>query len=228
MWVVALVSCVIGVWFTWVMLKQYLERRKPYQLFWSISLAMFVLATLGEFLGNVSGWSVGTYKLYYFAGVALPGFFGVGTVYLMTREKPVIGHVYAAATVLVALLFLFKVGGAELNVPALEAAGMAPNHSEIMPATARRPYSVLLSAVGGMVLIAGALYSWLRHGLTYNRLIALGGFIFVLGGMFASRLDIPELMPFTNLLGIILIYTGVQQAARFRKAPQAPGHAAKA
>jgi len=227
MWIVALVSCVIGIAFTWVVLKQYLERRRPYQLFWSIGLAMFALATFGEFIGNAFGWSVPIYKLYYFAGVALPGFFGVGTVYLMTREKPALGHVYAAATILVALLFLIRVAGAELNVPALEAAGFAPNHAEIMPASARRPYSVLLSAVGGVVLIAGALYSWLRHGLTYNRLIALGGFIFVIGGMFASRLEIPELMPFTNLLGIILIYLGVQQAARFRQA-QAAAQAAQA
>lgn len=217
MWVVALVSCAIGIWFTRVMLKQYLERRRPYQLFWSVGLAMFALATFGEFIGTAFGWSGPIYKLYYFAGVALPGFFGVGTIYLMTREKPVIGHIYAAVTGLIALLFLIKVGQAELNVSVLEASGFAPNHADIVPESARRPYSVLLSAVGGMVLIVGALYSWLRHQLTYNRLIALGGVVFVIGGMFASRFEIPEIMPFTNLLGIILIYMGVEQAARFRR-----------
>ncbi len=217
MWVVAIVSCLIGIAFTWVMMGQYRERRRPYQLFWSISLAMFALATFGEFVGSAFGWSVPIYKLYYFAGVALPGFFGVGTVYLMTRERPAIGHVYAGATVLVAVLFLIAVAGAQLNTDMLAASSFAPNHGDIMPESARRPYSVLLSAVGGMVLIAGALYSWLRHGLTYNRLITLGGIFFVIGGVFASRLDIPAIMPFTNLLGIILIFMGVQQAARFRR-----------
>lgn len=219
MWVVSLLSFVIGVAFTYVMMKQYAERRRPYQLFWSVSLAMFAVATFAEFWGAAFGWSVPVYKTFYFAGVALPGFFGVGTVYLMTRDKPLIGHVYAGLTVLIAFLFLLKVGGAELMVSAAELAdqGIAPNHSEIMPATARRPYSVLLSAVGGVVLIAGALYSWLRFKLDYNRLIALGGLFFVLGGMLASRLSINEVLPFTNLLGIVLIFLGVQQAAKARR-----------
>ena len=135
MWVVSLLSFVIGVAFTYVMMKQYAERRRPYQLFWSVSLAMFAVATFAEFWGAAFGWSVPVYKTFYFAGVALPGFFGVGTVYLMTRDKPLIGHVYAGLTVLIAVLFLLKVGGAELMVSAAELAdqGIAPNHSEIMP-----------------------------------------------------------------------------------------------
>jgi len=225
MWVVSLLSFLIGIVFTWVMLRQYMDRRRPYQLFWSVSLAMFAVATFAEFSGAAFGWSVPIYKTFYFAGVALPGFFGVGTVYLMTREKPALGHVYAAATILVAVLFLFAVAGAELNAAELASAGIAPNHAEIMPDSARRPYSVLLSAVGGVVLVAGALYSWLRHKLTYNRLIFLGGVFFVLGGMLASRLNVNDVLPFTNLLGIILIFVGVQQAARVRR-PAAASSAA--
>lgn len=217
MWVVSVLSCVIAIAFTWVMMGQYRERRRPYQLFWSLSLAMFAVATFAEFYGGAFGWTVPIYKTFYYAGVALPGFFGVGTIYLMTRDKPVIGHIYAAATIVVAVLFLAAVGQAELNTTAMASAGIAPNHAEIMPETARRPYSVLLSAIGGVVLVAGALYSWLRHNLTYNRLIFLGGLFFILGGMFASRLNINEVLPFTNLLGIILIFMGVQQAARFRR-----------
>lgn len=220
--IVSLLSFLIGIAFTWVMATQYRERRRPYQLFWSLSLAMFAVATFAEFYGGAFGWTIPIYKTFYFAGVALPGFFGVGTVYLMTRKKPAVGHIYAAATIVVALLFLVKVGQAELlNPDALASAGIAPNHSELMPETARRPYSVLLSAIGGVVLVAGALYSWLRFKLTYNRLIFLGGLFFIFGGMLASRLNVNEVLPFTNLIGIILIFLGVQQAARVRR-PSAP------
>ena len=35
--------------------------------------------------------------------------------------------------------------------------------------------------------------------------------------MLASRLSINEVLPFTNLLGIVLIFLGVQQAAKARR-----------
>lgn len=221
MWWISVMSCVIATAFTFVLVRQFKERRRMHQLFWSIGLAMFTVATFGEFYGAAFEWTVPVYKLYYFSGVALPGFFGVGTVYLMTRNRPVVGHVYAGVVTVIALLFLVAVAQVELNTAAMASSGIAPSHADIMPDQARRPYSVLLSAVGGLVLVAGALYSWLRHGLTYNRFIFVGGLFFVTGGMFASRLGINELLPVTNLIGIIFIFIGVQQAAAVRRRPAA-------
>lgn len=214
MWWVSMLSCAIAVVFTWVVAGQFLARRRMYQLFWSLGLAMFAVATFGEFYGAAFGWTEPIYKLYYFGGVALPGFFGVGTMYLLTRAKPVVGHIYAAAVTAVAVLFLIAIAQAELNTAAMTSAGIAPTHADIMPVSARRPYSVLLSAVGGLVFVGGALYSWLRHGFTYNRLIFVGGLLFVTGGTLASRLGIPDFIPFTNLLGLVFVFAGVRAAAR--------------
>ncbi|MBO8141825.1 MAG: hypothetical protein H0Z37_06585 [Firmicutes bacterium] len=216
-WLVPLASCLIAAAFAVVLLNQYRQRRRTHQLMWSIGMLLFVLATFGEAYGAIYGWSSFVYKLYYFAGVALPGVLGAGTVYLMARERPVIGHVYAAAVAAVGVLFLLAVGRAELNMAALAGSGIAPEHAEILPVAARRPYSVLLSAVGGLVMVAGALYSWLRHGLTYNRQIFLGGLVFVTGGILAARFGFPAAIPVTNLLGIILVFSGVMAAERGRR-----------
>ncbi|HLT59430.1 MAG: hypothetical protein LOD91_01335 [Limnochordales bacterium] len=218
-WLIPLVSCVIGAVFTGVLLNQYRQRRRWHQLMWSVGMAMFVLATFGEFYGGAFGWTPFVYKLYYFAGVALPGLLGAGTVYLMTRQRPAVGHVYAAATVLVAVLFLVAVAGAELNAAALATSGVAPNSADILPVEARRPYSLLLSMVGGLVMLGGALYSWLRFNLTYNRQIFLGALVFVLGGMLTSRAGLVGIIPITNLIGVALVFSGVMAAERFR--PQA-------
>jgi len=217
-WLIPLVSCVIGTVFAGVLLNQYRARRRWHQLMWSAGMVMFVLATFGEFYGGAFGWTPGVYKLYYFSGVALPGMLGAGTVYLMTRQRPGIGHIYAAATVLVAVVFLVAVAGAELNAEALASSGVAPQAADILPVSARRPWSVLLSAVGGMVMLLGALYSWLRFKLAYNRQIFLGALVFILGGTLTSRLGIQGAIPISNLLGVALVFSGVMAAERFRPA----------
>lgn len=213
-WWISVASCLIAAVFTFVMFGQYRRRRRMHQLFWTLGLAMFTVATFGEFYGAALGWTPTTYKLYYFAGVALPGLLGVGTVYLMARGRLIWAHLYAAAVVVVTVLFLLAVGRAQLDVAVLASSGIAPTHADIMPLSARRPFSVLLSAVGGTVLVGGALYSWLRHGLAYNRLIGAGGILFVISGSLASRLGIVEFIPVTNLVGVILIFAGVMAAAR--------------
>jgi len=215
-WLIPLVSCIIGAVFAGVLLKQYLARRRWHQLMWSTGLIMFVLATFGEFYGGAFGWSPGVYKLYYFAGVALPGMLGAGTVYLMTRQRPVVGHIYAVATVLVAVAFLVAVAGAEINVEALASAGVGSSAADILPVSARRPWSVLLSAVGGTVMLLGALYSWMRFKLVYNRQIFLGALVFILGGSLTSRLGIEGAIPISNLIGVALVFSGVMAAERSR------------
>jgi len=225
-WLIPLVSCVIGLAFALVLLGQFRQRRRFHQLMWSAGMVMFVLATFGEFYGGALGWTPFVYKLYYFSGVALPGMLGAGTVYLMTRQRPALGHMYAAATVLVALVFLVAVAGAEINVEALAASGVAPQAADILPVSARRPWSVLMSAVGGMVMLLGALYSWLRFKLAYNRQIFLGALVFILGGTLTSRLGIQGAIPVSNLIGVALVFAGVMAAERGRQA--APPTAARA
>jgi len=218
-WLIPLVSCVIGFVFAGVLLNQYRERRRWHQLMWSAGLIMFVLATFGEFYGGAFGWTPFVYKLYYFSGVALPGMLGAGTVYLMTRQRPLVGHIYAAATVLVAVVFLLAVAGAEVNTEALASAGVGSSAADILPVSARRPWSVLLSAVGGTVMLLGALYSWLRFKLAYNLQIFLGALVFILGGTLTSRLGIEGAIPISNLIGVALVFSGVMAAERSR--PQA-------
>lgn len=214
MWWLSLASFVVAGIFTAVLARQYKERRRTHQLFWTVGLLMFALATLGEFIGGLVGWSEGIYKMYYFAGVALPGMLGVGSVYLMARQRPVIAHGYAAAVIVITVAFFVAVVGAELNGTALAESGIAPAHGDIMPETARRPYSLLLSAVGGSVMVLSSLYSWIRFRLKYNSLIFSGGLLFVVSGVLASRFELLTLHSLANLVGIGLIFVGVMAAAR--------------
>ena len=69
--------------FSGLVFKQYIEKRKPYQLAWAVALLFFGLGALAETLAALGTWNEFLVKTYYlFGGTLVVGYLGLGTLYV--------------------------------------------------------------------------------------------------------------------------------------------------
>jgi hypothetical protein len=98
-----LLSSILSLVLALFLLDQWLERRRSYQLIWTIGMAWYGLSAGTEFLGAAYGWSEGLYRAWYLIGaVFVAAWLGLGTMYLLGRTRFGYG---AAFSVLLAGLF---------------------------------------------------------------------------------------------------------------------------
>jgi hypothetical protein len=103
--VLPLLSSVLALGFAAMVGDQWIRRRQPYQLVWTIGLLWFGIAAATEFLGGAFGWSEPLYRTWYLVGaVWVAGWLGLGTAYLLAKTR--FGFAFAAC-ILLAGLFTF-------------------------------------------------------------------------------------------------------------------------
>lgn len=84
---------------------QWLRRRQPYQLVWTVGLLWFGVAAGSEAIAGISGWNELLYRTWYlFGAVWVAGWLGLGTVYLLARTR--FGYAFAVSLVLAGLFTL--------------------------------------------------------------------------------------------------------------------------
>jgi hypothetical protein len=85
------------------------------------------------------------------------------------------------------------------------------------PMSVRR-YAIVINIVGGLTLILGALYSYLRdRRRSYNILIFIGGILPMIGGSMLGIFSDPNLFFEFELLGTAFLYAGFIYSDRFIK-----------
>lgn len=100
-----LASSLLSFVFALFLLDQWRERRRPYQLIWTMGMLMYGVAAGTEFLGGALGWSETLYRAWYLTGaVWVAGWLGLGTIYLLAKTRFGYG---AATALLLAGLFTF-------------------------------------------------------------------------------------------------------------------------
>lgn len=100
-----LASSLLSFVFAVFLLDQWRERRRPYQLIWTIGMLMYGVSAGTEFLGGALGWSEPLYRAWYLTGaVWVAGWLGLGTMYLLAKTRFGYG---AAVSVVLAGLFTF-------------------------------------------------------------------------------------------------------------------------
>lgn len=197
-----LVTTVLSFVYAFFVGQQYLERRRPHQLVWTVGLVLFGLSAFPEFWSEVAGWNPTMYRLYYVGSAALVAFLGAGTVYLLYDKRW--GHAFLAYTVLATLYMLVRAFLAPLDVtrfvPGIVVAGraMAPEVRRLSP---------LLSAPGTLALFGGAVYSWIKAGTAWNLLIAAGTAVIAAAG-FGARQGFSEHFYLAELAGLLLMFLG--------------------
>ena len=185
-------------------------------------MALFAIAALTEYLANpdVMGPSGTLIKIYYVSAAPLVGLLGSGVLYLLVRRK--IAHIYLSIVIILALVLLF--GGVstdlseeaiteafQLNLPEAfrEAVGLFPF------VTARLP-SILLNSTGGILLIGGALFSFIADmRKTYNIPLILGGLFPSIGGFLLGIMGNADVFFEFELAGTIFLFLGFIMSMRY-------------
>jgi hypothetical protein len=212
--VLSLITSLISLVFALTVLAQYMARRRPYQLVWSVGLFLYFAGTGVWFLREALGINQWILRAWYFTGAMLvPAYLGTGTLYLLAPRR-------AAHTAMGILLVATVAAGilafvSPLQRPVAELAasdhltgvGFFPPYVFIL--------TIVLNTYGTIALVGGALWSaalflWRRampRRALSNVLIAVGALFSAAGGALA-RLDIPQPHLIALLIGIIVIYLG--------------------
>lgn len=227
-WAWPFATAVIGTIFSALLLRQYLERRKPHQLAWFVGFAMYAIAALMEsYSGYIDGWDPTVYRVYIVLAASLVGFLGLGTVYLVFR-RPIWGHCYLAFNLVVLALFLYGSFTTEL-VPGSLVAGIAVGGRPLGHALSfPRAWGFFFNIPGTIALLGGALYSILRFAAKpeyryrawANLWIALGTIVIASAGSMARAGRTTGLYP-AEMVGASLLFAGFLQASTLEKGAKA-------
>jgi hypothetical protein len=209
----ALGSAIVSGAFSALVFRQFVSRRKPFQLSWGLGLALFTAASLLEFVSELGGWTIPLYKTYFALHPTLVVLLGLGTVYLLANKK--VGHAFLVYILIVLAILIIFTAMAEVDteqfVPGRIVGGKA------MP-DAVRALSFLFTIPGAAALIGGAAYSWYKTRSSYNLLIAAGAIILSTGGALA-RIGRADLLYIFLLVGIAVMFVGFLRSLEVSRAP---------
>lgn len=82
-----IIATIVAAMFAILLLKQWLRRKRIYQIVWFISLALFALAAGFEMLSEFVGWSIGVYRIYIVISASLVAIMGAGALYLILQKN---------------------------------------------------------------------------------------------------------------------------------------------
>ncbi len=214
--VVPFVASLVSLIFAIVVFDQYLARRKPYQLLWSIGLLMWAVATGCEFLTGAFGVNAIVFRLWYlFGAILVAAYLGVGVTYLLAARRA--AHVVMAVLLLASAFAAYKVFASPLDLSVLSP-GVPLSGKEAFPSGWEGPrlLTPFFNTYGALALVGGAIYSawifWRRrimpHRVWSNVFIAVGAMFPFAGGLLARRFDQPDFLYPSELAGIIIIFIG--------------------
>src|SRR2546427_5937453 len=208
---ISLGATVISLAFASLVFAQWLGRRRPYQLAWSLGLGLYGIAAFMQFLAEAYGWSVTVYKIYYLVAAPLVAVLGIGSVFLVHRRA---GIGFALYTVAIFIGFAAAVAGATVNTDALASA--IPVAGTALPDNVRI-FSPLFTLPGSVALIGVAVYSYWRTRLRFNLWIGIGALIVAAGGS-PAPLSFSWGRYIGELLGVAVVFWGFLPSQELVKA----------
>jgi hypothetical protein len=223
--VISLLATAVSLGLTVQVGRQCLERRRPYQVVWMAALGLFTIGVGCQFLAEVAGWTPTLYRLWYLSGAILAAaYLGQGTVYLMTPRR--LAHGLMLVLGLGTVLGTFLAFRAPVNLGAA-LSGVSVS-GQGMPAYVRI-LTPFFNIYGTLWLVGGAFVSVGRYrwnGGSGQRalgtaLIGVGAIVIAVGGTL-TRFGIPGVLYLTELVAVLIIFTGFTLTARRPRATPAP------
>lgn len=205
----AILATAVSAVFALAVWLQYRRKRQPYQLAWSIGLAMFAIASAAGVAARSGAPTETEYRFFYLFGAILNvAWLAVGTLYLMVR-RPV------ADAVMLLVVFFSLFSAVAVFSSAVDLTAALDTGRGFHDAPLPRILAGLGSGLGSIVLFGGALRSaWVflrrrRNGrrAIANIVIAVGVLIVAAGGT-ATFTGASGLVDITNLVGVSVMFAG--------------------
>jgi hypothetical protein len=143
-----LASSALAFAFAAMVLDQWRQRRRSFQLVWGIGLVWYGLSAGTEFWGSAFGWSEPLYRTWYLAGALyVPPYLALGTIYLLAKTR--FGY-FAGATVIVggllSLLFSKVYAGSTATALVVFTVAAIGGVAMIAATAVRRPLAAHIAA----------------------------------------------------------------------------------
>jgi hypothetical protein len=219
-----LLAAVIATGFSLELFIGWRRRPRPHAAAWTVAIAAYALATWSLFLGLATGWSGGTFGLFYLLGaIANIWLLAVGSVYL------VFGPGAGRAFLTLALIVIGA--GAVLVMTTPLAPGAAsgselPSGREMFTGPGPRIVAAASGGVGTIAVVGLALLSAARSWRPNRRLgagnvlIAVGTLAPAFGGTLTAFGEAGS-FAVSLLLGVVLLWAGYRLATSARSAAAA-------
>lgn len=228
--ILSIISAAVSGVFAVIVLRRWYEKRRPHLLAWGIGLVMYFLGTLSQVILAVT-WSPLFFGLWYWSGALMVApWLGQGTAYLLIRRGSIARNLQMALLLVAIMTLPWTLFFTEFNEDAWHrGADITEIYRDfeqadgsiqpgIMPGEMRgtvRFFSPVMNTWGTILLVGGAIYSArlfrrkqiMRNRMVGNWLIALGGLLPALGGVFI-RLGDPSFKYLGEMGGAILIFLG--------------------
>lgn len=208
---IPVLTTVFSMFFTLEIYRHYKIRKTKYLLWWTLGVLTFGLGTLAESINALAGWSEFNLKYWYISGALLGGFpLAQGSVYLLMNRKFSNASTFILVTLIVSAAVLVIL--TPLSIP--------ENYDWKLTGSVFtwkwvRYFSPLINIYSFIFLFGGAIYSAVKYYGFRDKRIQFKGNIFIaagallpgIGGTF-TRLGYVEVLFVTELIGLILIYSG--------------------
>ena len=183
-------------------------RYSPVYGWWTLSFAFYALSFVMEAVTVGSHWRIWEYQLYIMGSAGLVGAMSAGTVYL-ARPRSWIARGYA---IYVGVVELALIGFTLASPPVLHGSWAMLNSGQHAIVGWPRVAYLLLSAVGGPIVVLSTGWSWWKTRKHPVLLIAVGALIPTVAGTLASQGITTAVFPLLNIVGLVLIFIGYLHA----------------
>lgn len=227
-WPWPLATAVLGLVFTWLVFRQWLQRRKPHQLAWTVGLLFYSVAAVMESVSEYTRyWDPTVYRVYIVLAASLVGFLGLGSLYLLVRRR-IWGHIYLAFNLVCLAVFFYGTFTTQLVTDALKpgitVGGTALGASLSFPRIMSFPFNI----PGAIFLLGGALISVWRfsrkreysYRMWANVLIAAGTVVIAMVGG-RARLGVTAGLYPAEMVASALLLAGFLMAGTLEKGARA-------
>lgn len=222
MWVFPLAAALIALWFSALLLRQWIARRRPFQAAWCVALLMYAAASVALFLGVLDGWTQGEFRVYWAFGAILNvPWLALGEGYLLIKSR------WVLAALLVGLVFLSAYVIAEIRTAPIEdASALAsdlPLGREVFGdgSLPHRLAQYVAYPAYALLLFGCAWSAWrmwgrpeLRDRFVGTLAIAIGATIVAVGSGVGAGLDIVLLFSVGLAAGVAVMFWGFLRASR--------------
>ncbi len=226
-WIWPLATSIVGFVFMGLLMAQYLKRRRIHQLAWAIGFFLYAASALMEFYSEFTqNWDPTMYRFYYVMAAILVAFLGLGTIYLVSKNK-IWGHAFFGYILVVLAAFLYFALTAALKDPAANLVPGITVGGQAMPGSVRI-FSFFFTIPGTLALLGGSIYSIIifygkkeyAYRVWANVLIIIGTMVIAGAGSMARTGRSIGLYP-AEMIGAAVLLWGFLTAGTLQKGAKA-------